>query len=64
MSPQSPHYPNYRLKVHLPLSQEKFFLGHERSDVEVRATWYTDEDLVKNTEDTNFDTRPAYLEES
>ncbi|KXJ86500.1 phytanoyl-dioxygenase family protein [Microdochium bolleyi] len=58
----SPHHPNYYLKVHLPSSQEKFFLGNGRPDVEVRAQWYSDEDLAKVTEDVNFYTKPAYLE--
>ncbi|KAH7304514.1 phytanoyl-dioxygenase family protein [Stachybotrys elegans] len=58
----SPHHPNYYLKVHLPSSQERFFLENARPDVELRAQWYSDEDLVKVTEDTNFYTKPVYLE--
>ncbi|KAK2051213.1 phytanoyl-dioxygenase family protein [Colletotrichum caudatum] len=58
----APHYPNYTLKLHLPHSKRQFFLENGGDDVEVRAQWYSDEDLAKNTEDTNFYTTPAYLE--
>jgi hypothetical protein len=60
---QSPHYPNSFLKVHLPSSQQKFFLENAAaSDVEMRAQWYTDEELAMTTEDTNFRTAPDWLE--
>ncbi|KIW78222.1 hypothetical protein Z517_08055 [Fonsecaea pedrosoi CBS 271.37] len=60
---QSPHYPNYTMRCHLPLSQQNFFMkagGHDM--VEVRANFYEDGDFEKVTKDTHFELRPDYLE--
>ncbi|KAI1319314.1 phytanoyl-dioxygenase family protein [Xylariaceae sp. FL0255] len=58
----SPYYPSYKMSVHLPSSQREFFLGNANDMVNVRAQWYSEDELVKTTADTEFYTRPVYLE--
>jgi hypothetical protein len=59
---QSPYHPNYTMRVHLPFSQREFFLSNARELVDVRAQWYSKEELSKTNADTAFYSRPAYLE--
>lgn len=59
---QSPHHPNFRARLHLPLSQQEFFMGSAKGRVEVRANFYDDEEFAKTTADTYFDIRPQYLD--
>lgn len=59
---QSPYHPSFTMRVHLPFSQREFFLGNARELVDVRAQWYSEEELSKTNEDTAFYTRPVYLE--
>lgn len=57
---QSPIHPNYRQRLHLPVSQQQFFLGCARGRVEVRANFYGDEEFAMTKADTIFDIRPQY----
>lgn len=57
---QSPFHGNETMHVHLPLSQDNFFLDHDRDLVEVRAKWYQDDELANTQADTVFETRPCY----
>ena len=56
---QSPSHPGEKLSLHLPLSQKDFFTNHP-ANIEIRAKWYTDEDLAATTDDIIFDTRPTF----
>ncbi|KAK6064066.1 phytanoyl-dioxygenase family protein [Seiridium cupressi] len=51
---QSPTHPNYRMRCHLPLSSQSFFLGHASGFVEVRTNIYPDEELAKSKPDEYF----------
>ncbi|KAI3325911.1 phytanoyl-dioxygenase family protein [Xylariaceae sp. AK1471] len=55
---QSPTHPNYRMRCHLPLSSQAFFLSHASNLVEVRANFYPDEELAKIKPDELFSLRP------
>ncbi|ROV93440.1 hypothetical protein VPNG_09610 [Cytospora leucostoma] len=57
---QSPIHPNYVQRMHLPSSQQNFFLGGARGRVEVRANFYDDEKFEETKADTFFDIRPHY----
>ncbi|CAG9938664.1 unnamed protein product [Clonostachys rosea f. rosea IK726] len=57
---QSSVHPNYTLTTHLPFSQREFFMKYGGENVELRAQWYSDEDLAKTTADTVFHARPVY----
>lgn len=46
--------------MHLPSSQQGFFLGAARGKVEVRANFYGDEEFEETKADTFFDIRPQY----
>ncbi|KIW11460.1 hypothetical protein PV08_10760 [Exophiala spinifera] len=59
---QSPHYPNYSQRCHLPLSQQDFFMRSSAGGtVEVRANFYEDGEFDRLTKDTWFQLRPDYL---
>ncbi|KAI1609984.1 phytanoyl-dioxygenase family protein [Exophiala viscosa] len=59
---QSPVYPNHSMRCHLPASQKRFFSGSTSDMVEVRASFYDDEEFQKLTKDAIFELRPDYLE--
>lgn len=46
--------------MHLPESQQEFFMGRARGRVEVRANFYGDEEFEKTKADSFFDIRPQY----
>lgn len=60
---QSPIHPNYKQRLHLPLSQQEFYLGRADGRVEVRSNFYNDEEFAKSQADTYFDIRPQYRDE-
>lgn len=60
MSPQSPFHPNYKQRLHLPISLQECLLGQAKNLVEVRANFYEDEEFEKSTADTFFDISPQY----
>ncbi|KAK2608099.1 hypothetical protein N8I77_006732 [Diaporthe amygdali] len=60
---QSPLHPNYKQRLHLPASQQHFFVGHSRGRLEVRANFYDDEEFEKTKADSVFDIRPRYEED-
>ncbi|KAG8162350.1 hypothetical protein KVR01_008115 [Diaporthe batatas] len=60
---QSPVHPNYTQRLHLPVSQQGFFLGRARGRVEVRANFYDDEVLEKSRPDLVFDPRSRFSED-
>lgn len=55
---QSPFHPNYKQRLHLPVSQQEFFIGRARGRVEVRANFHEDEEFEKTKADSVFDIRP------
>ncbi|PSR85674.1 phytanoyl-dioxygenase family protein [Coniella lustricola] len=57
---QSPIHPNYKQRLHLPLSTQDFFLGQAKGRVEVRANFYEDSEFAVTKADTYFDIRPQY----
>ncbi|KAF3763305.1 phytanoyl-CoA dioxygenase family protein [Cryphonectria parasitica EP155] len=57
---QSPFHPNFKQRLHLPLSQEEFFLGQSKGRIEVRANFYDDDEFSKTKADTMFDICPQY----
>ncbi|KUI60918.1 Kanamycin B dioxygenase [Cytospora mali] len=61
---QSPVHPNYGQRMHLPVSQQEFFLAGARGRVEVRANFYSDEEFEKTKADNLFDIRPQYGDDS
>lgn len=61
---QSPIHPNYKARLHLPLTHQDFFMGSARGRVEVRANFYDDEEFATTTKDTYFDIRPQYGDEA
>jgi hypothetical protein len=46
--------------MHLPVSQQEFFIGRARGRVEVRSNFYSDEEFEKTKADSFFDIRPQY----
>ncbi|KAG6360966.1 hypothetical protein INS49_012034 [Diaporthe citri] len=60
---QSPFHPNYKQRMHLPASQQEFFMGRARGRVEVRANFHDDEEFAKTKADAIFDLRPQYGED-
>lgn len=46
--------------MHLPVSQQEFFMGRARGRVEVRADFLEDEGFEKTKADSFFDIRPQY----
>jgi len=59
---QSPFYPNYSMRCHLPVSQRDFFTKSAKDMVEIRADFYEDDEFETMTKDTHFELRPDYLE--
>ena len=50
------------MRLHLPASQQDFFLGNAQEKVEVRANFYGEEEFKTLKSDTYFNLRPQYLE--
>ncbi|ROV94793.1 hypothetical protein VMCG_08841 [Cytospora schulzeri] len=57
---QSPYHPSYKQRMHLPVAQQEFFMSRARGRVEVRASFYDDEEFEKTKADSFFDIRPQY----
>lgn len=49
--------------MHLPESQQAFFMGRARGRVEVRANFHDDEEFEKTKADSIFDIRPQHGED-
>jgi len=56
----SPWYPNYRTRLNLPLSQAKYFMGHNKK-MEVVANLTSDEAVEFDQHRDNFDFAPTHF---
>ena len=50
------------MRVHLPFSQQNFFLGNAGDMVDVRAQFYGEDEFEATKNDMVFNLRPDYLE--
>ncbi|KAJ4387448.1 hypothetical protein N0V93_008040 [Gnomoniopsis smithogilvyi] len=57
---QSPFHPNYKQRLHFPISKQEYLLGQAKNMVEVRANFYGDDEFEKSKADTYFDISPQY----
>lgn len=48
------------MRLHLPLSEQKFFLSHAKDSVEVRANFYEEAEFAQTKADEYFNIRPSY----
>jgi len=54
----APWFPNYRLRLNLPMSQAKFFMGHNKK-MEVVANLVSDEAVEFDQHRDNFSMEPT-----